>query len=1087
VSLSRRPRRGRSVLSSTGRLSIRGLGALTAAGVAAWLGAAGCSHAGENRARTPRRPSLVADGALVAPFPSPARLRYHPRERARARAERALADGRRLIVGERGERWVFDAAKRTLVPGAHLAPESLIAALGDGETFWFVGASGTSYAARGPLSPFERSSAPVETLNGVSAAGSSVVGVRQARSLLRSADFGATWTGVGPSGVRFVDVALDGSGAGLALAVPEALYRTQDFGASWQLLAAPSLGALELDVDATAAIRVVTPFREQQWSPAGGFAPVSAGSSAAALPAPSRGPSAPALAEGRAVMNGSAYLELARGERGVFQLLAGAMDGPLEETVVREASGCRAVRLAAFERFVVFACFRGSAESATQPIELYASDDSGKHFARVRGQLDGSLASFRLAVGAAGRWIATGVCPPSAPGAGCGPAGIQHARSERSRAARPVPGAKKVDSAGWPSAAPSLLDSALSLSFASDGRTAYAVGRRTKTNRFALFVSRDAGESFEPEDLDLGQFAAEGDGEDIVERSSGTRVESTSAAEDGAVAITFSHYGRRTLVVTDDQGKQLSSSEPPEERALVGATGLRAIAVAAKSRQIWESLDGGVTWQPSALLPIDLCPGEQTCDVPVRCEPRACVIGDELTRIVWGREGSESSVVLLPPLRPVRGPSERRLLAPISCVLDAAPFRELPGVSEPPGAHQAALGKTDWYAVGEDANRASVTAYHATRGRIEPVRLLDAAPRPEERAYAVLEQVEGAAAVRYKIADGASGRVDLTDVELVWDNLLEGRVGRAHVASAGPHMAGDYVTGRGRALSARPELVSIAAGGLYVRLHQPARSEQPTLFVDGKRVESVAPVSWPKSDRYPGRAELVHIGGAHVPVFLLGRGAGVVRARRSDGSWTLDAAATGMADPGAFGLLQVHSIAYVGGHAGLFVETLDATGANAEAALFPFRADGAVVDPPLALPTQRLLGDRPETCDAERRAKTPRVVSAFQPGTRHPVVVSDAVEGPRAFVTGGAVLHGTPEAPCALAFDAAGIAAEPGQTSRESALISLDALEHSTLFRAVGERDSSRIEYRTMACRFDPALEIPPEVYRAIGTADARP
>jgi hypothetical protein len=262
-------------------------------------------------------------------------------------------------------------------------------------------------------------------------------------------------------------------------------------------------------------------------------------------------------------------------------------------------------------------------------------------------------------------------------------------------------------------------------------------------------------------------------------------------------------------------------------------------------------------------------------------------------------------------------------------------------------------------------------------------------------------------------------------------------------------------------------------------LHKTPRADQPTLFLDGRRVESLVAPSWPLDARYPGRSEMIHIGGSHVPTLFVGHGAALARARRSGSQWQFDAFATGMIDPASFGLVELDNIAYVGARAGLYVETQDATGAIASAQIFPIRADGPVVDLPVAVPTQRSLGDRPEACDAARRGHTPRVVAAFQPGTRHPVVVTDSVEGPRTLLTGFAVLYGSPEAPCAAAFEAVGIAAETGQATRDSALILLDDMEHSVLFRRAGER-AARIEYRNMTCRFDSTLEIPPEVYRAI-------
>jgi hypothetical protein len=799
-------------------------------------------------------------------------------------------------------------------------------------------------------------------------------------------------------------------------------------------------------------------------------------------PAPQRGPDATALADGRALIIGPNYLEaVANPDRVSWDLLSGPLSGTLARKALPAAKGCRAVRLAAFGSTLLVACFREVAESIAQPIQLFRGDLAGEHLESLSGRLDGTLPLFRLAVGADGAWIASGVCPPGVVASGCSPSGIQRERQRDEPWLVPAvtPPAKPAPRPlGVLSAAPSLADSALSLAFSADGRTAYAVARRTKTGRFALFVSRDAGRTFAPRDLDLGQVASDDGEDDFVERSPGTRVESLSAAEDGAVAITFGHYGRRTLVVTDDQGKVLSASEPPEERALVGASGLRAIAIATKSRQVWESLDGGVTFNPAALLPLDLCPSEEQCDVPVRCAPAGCVIGRELSRVGWGGQSSDEAVLLPPPLRPLRPAPERRVLTPIACTLDAARFTALSGVADAPGAHEAAIGKAAWYAVAEDPQRAGVSVFQSRKGRVESSSLLDSAARPEQRAYAVLGQVEGVAAVRYRLPEAAPTKTALSDVEVSWANFFEGRIVHARLADGGPYVVGDYVSTGARAQRAQPDLVSIATGGLYLRLHQAARTDQPTLFLDGKQVETLSAPSWPRDARFPGRPEMVHVGGSHVPVLFVGRGAALVRARPRGQSYEFDAYSTGMIDPASFGLVELDNIAYVGDRAGLYVEAQDGTGAVAGAKIFPLRADGAVVDPPVLVPTQLSLGERPQACDAERRAHTPRIVAAFQPGTRHPVIVSDSVDGPRTLLSGFAVLYGTPDAPCAAAYEAFGLAPETGQPTRDSALIFLDDLEHSVLFRHTGERGSV-LEYRNMTCHFEPGLEVPPEVYRA--------
>ncbi|MFO7180056.1 MAG: hypothetical protein DIU78_015265, partial [Pseudomonadota bacterium] len=549
----------------------------------------------------------------------------------------------------------------------------------------------------------------------------------------------------------------------------------------------------------------------------------------------------------------------------------------------------------------------------------------------------------------------------------------------------------------------------------------------------------------------------------------------TGPAEDGSVALTFVNYGRRLLVVTDESGKLLSAAAPPEGRALLGATGLRAIGIGKSSRQLWESLDGGVTFHPVLRLPVDVCPEGSSCDVPVRCAPHGCVVGDKLSRIGWGGQVDDGSSVLPPPLRPAPAEPDRTLRAPIACTLEPRSWQSLPGVMEAAGAHDAALGSVDWYVVAEDPERASVDVLSSSGGRVERIPLFLPTDRPEEHAYAVIDQIEGVAAIRYRMP--TSGASPVTDVEVAWANFLDGRTVRTTVRHDG--VLPTSLRNRGPARRAEAELVSIAAGGLYLRLDE----RSPTLFLDGHKAVELPTPSWPKP-LYPARAEMAHVGGKHLSLLLVGRGAGVVRTivpAARDTAPKLDAFATGMAHPERYGLSQVVNITYAGGVAGLYVEVQDDRERSARAHVFPFQATGPAVGAPIPVPTQRDLGEQPKACTAERRARTPRVVSAPAPGSRHAVVVGDAVEGPRTLLTGAAVLHGTPNEPCVAAFGALLVPSDASQGSRESALVIPGEAGRSVLFRVVGGRDSAEIVYRPMSCRFDPSLEVPSDVHRVLG------
>src|SRR5690606_30114900 len=267
------------------------------------LAASGCTEAaGKRPAAQPSAPLLALGADLAPAYESPARLRYHPRQRARAHTRRTLPDGRILTAGAGGERWLYDPRTRALQAGVSLAPETLVAVLADGADYWFVGESGTGYFAPGLLEPFERSSAPPEPLVGVTAAGTTILGIDRGRGLVRSTDFGATWASVGPKDAAFVDTALQASGTGLALAVPEALYATRDFGQTWRRLDVAPLGVLELELGPNDELRALTPLTAHVLGPNGAFAaaPAAPPQTESELPAPPRGPDAGALAEGRA-------------------------------------------------------------------------------------------------------------------------------------------------------------------------------------------------------------------------------------------------------------------------------------------------------------------------------------------------------------------------------------------------------------------------------------------------------------------------------------------------------------------------------------------------------------------------------------------------------------------------------------------------------------------------------------------------------------------------------------------------------------------------------------------------------------------
>jgi hypothetical protein len=999
----------------------------------------------------------------------------------------ALSDGRRLYAGARGERWVDDPV-RGVLEAAVPAPEELVAILdAPGDERWFVGRSGTTYRAPSPLAPFVEALAPFDPVARVAGAGGLIVAVGLDRKLSRSIDRGRTWIPAGPRDKSFVDVAVDAAGNALALASPEALYVSTDAGAEFRLLERDPFGVVRVEANREGAgIDAVGVLERARWIPSAPTLAEVPDKVPELLKGGGRTPlgaDAGALAEGRADLGAGGYLEVRQSDEAkrTWDLVLGPLAGPLGQKALESAEGCLAVRVASYGRTVYMACFRAPL-AASQPVELTVSDDLGKTFRPAPPRFFAKASDFRMAVGASGGLLLTGACQPSTEGPGCAPSGILKRRlipvAKDAPVTRVGPGGKAILTQVYEltvAASPTLADNALDLRFDADGRTAFAVGMSTKASNLALFVSNDEGRTFEPRDL--GETGAE------AATDNSSREGMLSPGADGTMALVLrGPRGTATLLVFDGRGSLLRAGSPPE-RALLGGAGLSAFALGVESGTVWESLDGGASWQDRGNAPLKLCVGDSSCEVPVLCSSDGCVIGDELTRVGWGAPDASELETAAPIERAPVG-MERRMKTPLGCVLGAAPWRPLAGVTELPAAENAALGDAAWFVAAPDLEHATATVFHAlpgARARVEEVKLLPPARQPHGFAFAAVPQVEGLAVLRYRVPDARSESTRITDVEVAWDNLLEGRVVRQRVSGVGDYVAGDYERGEGRVQSARPDLLSIGERGLYLRLHAKVRERQPTLFLDGTRTTEIAPIPWPAGFSRE-HIEMAHLGTEHVGLAMVGRGRAVVRARREGEKFTFQAAAVGLPDPEAFGQVVDVKLTYLAGQAALHVEEQDQMAESASARVLPLRASGKVTDPPRSAPTQADLPGLPSPCTAETKRASARVIARLFPGTRHPVVITDPVEPPRGMITAEAVLFGSAEEPCVAAFEVVPVtSASTDPPPAERAIVLLDDLEHAWLIRKPREPGVERngVEYRTMSCRFDPNLEVPEEIQRS--------
>jgi hypothetical protein len=1040
---------------------------------------------GGERAEGPvvRRP-LSSSPAASSDYRSPASWLYHPEKEASLVARVTLEDGSVLYAGRRGERWLVDGEGRAR-PAAGLAPETLVAIEPvAGDRWVFIGESGTRYEAPEPLGPFSSASAPFDDIVRLAVHGSVLVGIGRDGHLIRR-DGDEPWQAVGPEEPRMVSVALGAAGIGLALSVPESLWATKDSGISWARLETPARGATGVAADEELGIVVETVLGPMRWEPKDprGLVQVTRSPARAryqlGVPAP-LGPSGEALAAGRAIVSAGSYRELRAGAKPLtYDFVVGSAVGSLSRMAAPSFDGCRAVRLAGADRVLVVACVRAGEASIRQPIEVHRSEDGGKTFRREPYALEGILESSIVAVAPDGTTVLSGVCSPEAAGRACRAAGIFR-RTVREKSEKDGGAAIELEKVP----APGLEGAALAVAFAPSASRAIAIGKSSKTSGVALFVSDDRVQHFSVHDVNLPAAPGEPRGEPrtVAVRTLGT--------DDTATAFVIDIDGNVRLVVVDEAGNLLAQSAPPGKGASIGVAGVRALAVLPPSGDTWESLDAGASWNPVGRVPLEVCARGRVCGVPVVCHVSGCVVGEQLSRSGWQGQGDAILAASLSPnLRRAVARYVTRVEPPYSCVLHPGDWSALPPHSTLPDADRSGFEGVDWFTVADDPATASVTVVRARGGArpgVETLVLLSPLKGLEQVAFAASLQVEGAAALRYALPKGEAQRsVSLEDVEIAWVDLLSGSRGRGRIADGGPYEIGDYERAPGTAQRARPALLSIGSDGVYVRLHAARGDRQVTYFLDGRNVEPIHPPDWPPDLLTYGRSEMARVDGRHVALRL--SEVAVARMVESRGSWTLQAEAVGFRHPGDFGIAQHFDIAYAKGRSGLHVTFDDEEREVASAFIRPFSAGPLALEAALPVPAQSYIQGEPRSCSQAIRTTTPRVVAPHQAGTRHPVIVADALEPLRVFLTDRAVLHGTPEAPCVLTYDAELVSTESDDRNlRFSAILPIDHLDRAWLLRqpSSGRRnDESRVEYRMMSCRYDPTAEVPAEVYRAKGTA----
>ncbi len=1037
---------------------------------------AGCSGSSEPR---PSRPPLFTVGEeprASTPLASEgARWVFHPASGAVERAS-WVGDSARLAVGENGERWLTRAGEPPR-GSPFAAPESLIDVGRVGERYAVVGSSGAAYLAEEPLGPFVAVRSPPHAFVAVSSRGGALAAVTSDGTLFSGRDFGARWRSASGPSVQVVDVALAAEGRGLALAVPETWLETEDGGQSWTAANLPSVGARRLTVDTAGHVVVDGLFRRARLSEGRWVTEPARGS--ARLLATDLGPAprARALEARSAFLDGKRYVALERSgtpNARKWQLLRGELGGRLESRDVPELAPCRELTLAGAGRHLAVLCAESSAASSSGPLRFFTSGDGGETFRPREVALRGIVGQLRVAVDTRGVVLATGLCAPHLTATGCAPRGTY----------RFEPGDERQLAVALPG-----LSVPAALAWGSPGR-AYAAGARDKDGRLWLYVSEDGGKSFRPTPDELLPVVPQ----EGLRSDDDVRL---AVDDEGVVSLVSYRSGRALLVTTDARGRVLSAGEAPGGARSLSAVGLHALAVQPETNSIWESFDGGASWEllaPPRSLCMPRVAGERECELPLQCGIAGCVLGSALSRLGWGSRGA-GNIASLPAVSP-EGGAERRYKTPLACTLSRQPWQVVPGLSDAPRAADAALGSTMWGGVGVDAESGAVWAVHAAFGTtaLTQKTLLAPVSEPTRYALAVLPQVEGSVALRYVVPRSSRRETHISDVEVAWDNRLESVVALGRWAGPVAPLPGDFSARASRTLQAEPALLSIASGGVYLRLHKGLGDRQPTYFFDGRGVHEVPSVPWPDALLRESRTEMMRIDERDVPVAFAEEGAVLASAHRTSQGFDLNAVTLGHPNAIQAGLVQSVSIAYTDKKPGFLVIQSKPTGTWWKAySVLPSASSapgGLALSEPRAVPLQADLPDPPAPCSDDSRKRDARIVSPAFPGNPHPVVISDASEADRVLVTERAVLHGSPKSPCVAVFDAvarssgSALGAAGRGAPRVSALVPLGDLAHAWAFQVARLAEGQvTVQARPMSCRFDESLTIPRELLPELGSS----
>lgn len=954
----------------------------------------GCGSAAPSSQTTPARADAHSSGDA-----RPATWEYRPRGVARPAFQ--------LDLGERG-RLAFDALggralitdERTQVGG--VAPEPLTGAVERAGALHALGASGSVYVASALLEPWRRvAGAPRPLIGSGVVSSGEFLGLGADGQLWVSRDLGQRWQ-TDPAPLFFSALHVRGETA-LLQSLPESYFSWHAHAGLEQLPPTFGGGTFEIGPDGRSGLRA-----------ADGLHPLGSQPALSSREPLSREenflrPSQVREGKGALSHSGAAVAFLPE-EAGVFRLWAGAVDQALLPTKL--SLPCEPKQTTLSDDYVYAVC-----ENRRGGFDFFGSA-SGAPFRPLGGGLRGGQP---LKLRASGRTLAfSGFCPPVENEPGCDARGLFWADFFGEGSVEvPIPEGRMP----------------LDFQFAGDGSLwAIALGPRDQ-HLFAHRVmarelpppSRSDGASREKSTI-VSPYKApprfqvqSRDLTDLFHLSpSALKAVELFPADGSVMGLAIQSDEGTTTFALDSILNGLGFGKLQGALTSISGIGERLVALHEPSRKIFETEDGGLSWTRSDWPSL---PGAREESVAAFCAMSGCLIGEELFRSGFG--GDARDKVLRESEGSEGAESSGRALAPIECRVKDGTRHALEGVTSRPTAHDSARGDVFWSQVASRPKDGSTWVYHARFGErvIDRKELLARSSDASSLALAVSEQVEGAAALRFRVKSGRNSRLSFDQIEVAWDNRLTGDICHGSVPRELAGSGLDYENRPGGAAKAKPSLLTVSGDTLYVELASQSQGEGSLFAVDacGQNHRIITKTPWDGPELLTER-EFVRDGKRDL-LLRLSRDGFLVSSTGVDGSSRVMRLA---GIPGRQDLVFSVHLGYLGKEARFTTVIADGDGRFWRGESLSIGELLAPTPPrPMRVP---LLSDAHEPlrgCSSGERTGSVRVVSPAFPRGERSVTVTGLRE-PISLTVGRAVVQGSLERPCVSSLEA--LSGMPGVT-----------------------------------------------------------